>query len=128
MSEESLVLRGVVQRGAGDSRTGWALPTANLVTTPLLKPGFYFCMVFLEQHVDYRDSQTWDTVEMGKGLIIRSPLDPILELYIEGYSGELYGHVLELHTIHRLDTPTLCTMADLALGGLSISADPVSPS
>lgn len=93
-------LRGVVSHGAGRG-TDLGFPTANLesVETVLPQDGVYAALVFLDNHAYPAAINVGPNPTFGE-------YQRKLEAHLVGFSGDLYGQVLEVEFLGRLRATT----------------------
>jgi FAD synthase len=108
MTDKNIVLKGIVQKGDGIQ---WKQPTANVAPDcgRSLPPGFYGCHAVVRGEI------------LGAALINSQAYTETLEVYISQFQGDLYGEVLELHGILRLERDILSNLYDLALLSLRLT-------
>ena len=108
MTEDNLVLKGIVQKGDGIQ---WKQPTANVVPDcgTKLAPGMYACHAVVGGEI------------LGAAIAYSHPYTDPLEVYVSLFRGDLYGEVLELHGILRLDREVISNLYDLSIISLRLT-------
>ena len=92
---------GDVVRGLGQD---FHLPTANVDLRSPIEAGTFTCLVI---------SAGGDL--LGQGMIWAKPGDPIVEVYVAGFKGDLYDTRLTLHNVQRISRDLQSLLCDVAL-------------